>query len=97
MQVTDNTGAWLRVVTKALAICGVPSEKYWPYNITDFVKESGTFIYSVAENYEALKYFCHNPRGAKIPFPAVLESVKKYQINIVVSDFNKTESFLLNI
>ena len=29
-------------------------------------------------NYEALKYFCHDPQGAKIPYPAVLDSVKKY-------------------
>ena len=36
------------------------------------------FVYSVAKNYEALKYFCHDPQGAKIPYPAVLDSVKKY-------------------
>ena len=78
MQVTGDTGAWLREVMGALALCGVPDEKYWPYNIADFDKEPDAFIYSVADNYEALKYFCHDPQGAKVPYPAVLDSVKKY-------------------
>jgi C1A family cysteine protease len=78
MQVTGDSGGWLREVMGALALCGIPSEKYWPYNIADFDREPDAFIYSIADNYEALKYFCHDPQGAKIPFPAVLDSVKKY-------------------
>ena len=62
----------------ALVLCGVPDEKYWPYNVEDFDKEPDAFIYSVADNYEALKYFCHDPQGANIPTVTVLESVKKY-------------------
>jgi C1A family cysteine protease len=78
MQVKGDTGAWLREVMAALALCGVPDEKYWPYKVADFEKEPDPFVYSIADNYEALKYFCHDPQGAKIPFPAVLDSVKKY-------------------
>jgi C1A family cysteine protease len=78
MQVKGDTGAWLRDVMAALVLCGVPAEKYWPYNVADFEKEPDAFIYSVADNYEALKYFCHDPLGAKVPFPEVLNSVKKY-------------------
>jgi C1A family cysteine protease len=78
MQVKGDTGAWLREVMAALVLCGVPAEKYWPYNVADFEKEPDAFIYSVADNYEAIKYFCHDPLGAKIPYPAVLDSVKKY-------------------
>jgi C1A family cysteine protease len=78
MQVKGDTGAWLREVMAALVLCGVPAEKYWPYNVTDFDKEPESFIYSIADNYEALKYFCHDPLGAKVPFPTVLDSVKKY-------------------
>jgi C1A family cysteine protease len=78
MQVTGDTGAWLRNVMGALALCGVPAEKYWPYNVADFDKEPSCFVYSVADNYEALKYFCHDPQGANIPTATVLESVKKY-------------------
>jgi len=78
MQTTGDTGAWLRNVMGALALCGVPDEKYWPYKIEDFDKEPDAFIYSVADNYEAIKYFCHDPQGANIPTTKVLESVKKY-------------------
>jgi len=78
MQVTGDKGAFLRDVMAALVLCGVPAEKYWPYKVTDFDKEPDAFVYSVADNYEALKYFCHDPQGAKVPYPAVLDSVKKY-------------------
>jgi C1A family cysteine protease len=78
MQVTGDTGAWLREVMGALALCGVPAEKYWPYKVADFDNEPDPFVYSIADNYEAIKYFCHDPQGAKIPYPAVLETVKKY-------------------
>jgi C1A family cysteine protease len=57
MQVTGDTGAWLRDVMGALAHCGVPAEKYWPYRIADFDKEPDAFVYSVADNYEALKFW----------------------------------------
>jgi C1A family cysteine protease len=78
MQVKGDTGAWLRQVMAALELCGVPDEKYWPYKVADFDKEPDPFVYSIAKNYEAIKYFCHDPQGAKIPFPDVLASVKKY-------------------
>ena len=78
MQVKGDTGAWLRQVMAALELCGVPDEKYWPYKVADFDKEPDPFVYSIAKNYAAIKYFCHDPQGAKIPFPAVLDSVKKY-------------------
>lgn len=78
MQQTGDTGGRLRDVMRALALCGVPAEKYWPYNIVDFDKEPDAFIYSIANNYEALKYFCHDPLGSDIASATVLESVKKY-------------------
>jgi C1A family cysteine protease len=78
MQTTGDAGGWLRCTMGALALCGVPDEKFWPYKVADFDKEPGAFIYSVADNFEALKYFCHDPIGAKVPYPAVLDSVKKY-------------------
>ena len=78
MQVTGDTGAWLRSVMGALALCGVAPEKYWPYKIEDFDKEPPAFIYAIADNYEALKYFCHDPAKAKVAPDAVLASVKKY-------------------
>ncbi|MBB5019132.1 C1A family cysteine protease [Chitinivorax tropicus] len=79
MKVTGDTGAWLRFTMGALALCGVPEEQYWPY--TDgpaFDNEPGGFVYAVADNFEALKYFCHDPIGAGVAKPALLASIKKY-------------------
>ena len=80
MQVTGDTGAWLRNTMGALVLCGVPDEKYWPYTdaIPDFDKEPESFVYAVADNYEALRYFCHDPLGANVPGNLVLTKVKKY-------------------
>lgn len=78
MQVTGDTGGWLRSTMGALVLCGVPDEKYWPYDTDKFEDEPGAFVYSVADNYQALKYFCHDPQGAKVPSADVLLSVKKY-------------------
>ncbi len=86
MQVTGDTGAFLRNVMGALALCGIPDEKYWPYNVADFDKEPTAFVYSVADNFEAMKYFCHDPlspakaTGSKAGSSQqdVLDSVKKY-------------------
>jgi C1A family cysteine protease len=78
MQITGDAGGWLRCTMGALVLCGVPTEKYWPYNVDDFDEEPGAFVYSVADHYETLKYFCHDPQGARIPYPDVLASVKKY-------------------
>lgn len=80
MGVTGDTGAWLRNTMGALALCGVADERYWPY--TDaapaFDQDPPAFVYSVGSNYEALKYFCHDPLGQAVALPAVVASVKKY-------------------
>ncbi len=77
MQTTGDEGAWIRATMGALVLCGVPEEKYWPYVVADFDKEPGSFVYSIADNYEAVKYYCHDPLGAKVPYPDVLASIKK--------------------
>ena len=80
MQVTGDTGAWLRNTMGALVLCGVPDEKYWPYTdaTPDFDKEPSSFVYSVADNYEALWYFCHDPLAVNVSGSTVLASVKRY-------------------
>jgi C1A family cysteine protease len=87
MQVKGDTGAWLRDVMKALSLCGVPDEKYWPYKVADFDIEPDAFIYSLADNFEVLKYFCHDPLGANIPELEVLSSVKTYLDSGIPSAF----------
>ena len=85
MGVVGDTGAWLRNTMGALVLCGVAPEKYWPY--TDrkqpgeepyFDLEPPAFVYAVADNYEALKYFCHDPMGKNVPPATVLASVKRF-------------------
>lgn len=78
MQVSGDTGAWLRDTMGALVLCGVPAEKYWPYKVAGFDKEPGSFVYSLADNYETVKYFCHDPQGLNLPGKDVLTSVKQY-------------------
>lgn len=78
MGVTGDTGAWLRNTMGALAMGGVPPEKYWPYVTADFDKEPPAFVYAVGNNFQALTYFCHDPADANLPGEAVLASVKTY-------------------
>jgi C1A family cysteine protease len=80
MQVTGDEGAFIRSTMGALVLCGVAEEKYWPYKIESFDVEPPAFVYSIADNYEALTYFCHSPAGAAAGGRGqdILNSVKKY-------------------
>ncbi|MHC1731071.1 MAG: C1 family peptidase [Bacteroidales bacterium] len=78
MQVSGDTGAWLRETMGALVLCGVPDEKYWPYKVKDFDKEPSGFVYALAENYSTVKFFCHDSQGSDTPSIEVLTSVKSY-------------------
>lgn len=80
MGVTGDTGAWLRNTMGALALAGVPPEKFWPYTdkTPDFDREPPAWIYAVADNFESLKYFCHDPLGANKKPEDLLNSVKTY-------------------
>lgn len=61
MQTTGDAGGWLRCTMGAIVLCGIPPEKYYPYVVKDYDKEPPAFVYSVADNFEAIKYFCHDP------------------------------------
>jgi len=82
-----DTGAFLRTTMGALVFFGVPPEKYWPY--TDrympgpsgertFDTEPSTFVYEIADNYEATSYFCLDPFGATVTPATLLQNVKTY-------------------
>lgn len=82
-----DTGAWLRNTMGALVLCGAPPERYWPYTdrkqpgpagARTFDDEPTPFVYAVADNFEALRYFCHDPLGQNIPPATVLASVKRW-------------------
>ena len=80
MRVKGDTGGFLRSAMGALVLCGVPDEKFWPYtdNKDTFDKEPPTFVYTVAENFKAIKYFSHDSLGSKTKPVTLLENVKTY-------------------
>ncbi len=80
-----DTGAWLRNTMGAMALIGVPPERYWPYTDQSepgtpdayyFDSEPSAFVYTLADRYDAVSYFCHDPLTANIPPADVLDSVK---------------------
>jgi len=75
MQVSGDTGAYLRTTMASMVLFGVPPEKYWPYNIAGFNVAQGTanfdveppaFCYSFASNFKTLKYFRLDPPGTAL-------------------------------
>ena len=79
MQKEGDSGAWLRTTMGALRLFGVPPERYWPYTDEDpgFDEEPPAFVYSLADDFKALTYFCHDPMGARRPGADVLRSVRE--------------------
>jgi C1A family cysteine protease len=60
---TGDTGAYLRDTMKAMVMCGVPPEKYWPYEIAKYDEEPSAFLYALGDNYQAIKYYRLDPAG----------------------------------
>jgi C1A family cysteine protease len=60
---TGDTGAYLRDTMKAMVMCGVPPEQYWPYVIAKYDEEPSAFLYALGDNYEAVKYYRLDPAG----------------------------------
>lgn len=71
---TGDTGAFLRSTMGALVLFGVPPEEYWPYKIAEFDKEPTAFCYAFAQNYQAIKYYRHDPPAT--PKDLLLKSYK---------------------
>lgn len=80
MKVTGDTGGYLRDTMAAMVLCGAPPERYWPYTDSkpQFDQEPPAFVYSLADNYETVQYFCHDPQANAVSRQEVLASVKKY-------------------
>jgi C1A family cysteine protease len=54
---TGDTGAYLRSTMGALALFGMPPEKYWAYDIPHFDEEPPAFDYAFGQSFQALTYF----------------------------------------
>lgn len=76
LELTGDTGAYLRSTMGAMALFGVPPEKYWPYNEPDFDIEPSAFCYAFAQNYQSIQYFRLDPMG--IPRDALLNRIKLF-------------------
>lgn len=71
---TEDDGAYLRTTMAAMALFGVPPEKYWPYDEATFNHEPTAFMYSYAQNFKALLYYRIDANGLK--GPALLNTIK---------------------
>ncbi len=78
MKQKGDTGAYLRRTMGAMVLFGVPPEEYWPYSDDKekFDHEPPSFCYAFAQNYQTIKYFRHDPSGAKAE--EILKKVKTY-------------------
>lgn len=63
MQVTGDTGAYIRSALGAMVLFGIPPEKYWPYDISKFDDEPSAFLYAFAENFKGIQYYRLDPVG----------------------------------
>jgi len=71
-----DTGAFLRSTMGAMALFGLPPEKYWQYIIANYDIEPSSFLYALAQNYQAIQYYRLDPAGT--PAATVLSLVKTY-------------------
>jgi C1A family cysteine protease len=78
MKQKGDTGAYLRKTMGAMVLFGVPPEDYWPYTDDEkkFDQEPPAFCYAFAQNYQAIRYFRHDPPGTKTE--EILRKVKAY-------------------
>ena len=90
---SGDSGAWLRSAMGAVVLFGVPDERYFPYTLNgvtvnpDWDSEPDAFLYSLANHYSAINYFCHDPMGKKTAKKEVLKNVKTYLAAGVPSAF----------
>jgi C1A family cysteine protease len=78
MHYTGDTGASVRDTMKAMALFGVPPEKYWPYDEERVDEEPPSFCYSFAQNYQALKYF-------RLDYAGISKETLLFQIKVVLA------------
>jgi C1A family cysteine protease len=63
LQLTGDTGAFLRSTMGALVLFGVPPEQYYPYVTSDFDNEPPAFCYAFGQNFQAITYYRLDPPG----------------------------------
>jgi C1A family cysteine protease len=74
-----DDGAYLRTTMATMAMFGVPPEKYWPYLEHKFNEEPSAFLYSYAQNFQALLYYRLD--GIEVTKPELLQKIKDHLLN----------------
>lgn len=59
-----DSGAYIRDTIKAMRLFGVVPEKWWPYDVDNFDDEPDAYIYSMAQNFQAIDYVRLDTHGA---------------------------------
>ena len=67
MKMKGDSGSFLRTTMGAMVLFGVPPEEYWPYTDRQdgFDREPPAFCYAFAQNYQAIRYYRHDPPGSE--------------------------------
>ncbi|MCX7097258.1 MAG: hypothetical protein NTV43_05055 [Methylococcales bacterium] len=71
---TGDTGAFLRTTMGAMALFGIPPEKFCPYQTANFEVEPSAFLYAYAQAYQTISYYRLDPPGT--PPANVLQQIK---------------------
>jgi len=88
MDVTGDTGAYLRSTMGAMRLFGSPPESFMPYTIADFDKEPSAFLYSFAKEFQSVRYFRLDPLGTS--HDKILKRIKSFLIRKMPSMFGFT-------
>jgi C1A family cysteine protease len=77
LNLTGDTGAYIRTTMQAMILFGIPPEEYWPYELKGLLDvDPPGFIYAMAQNYKTLQYYRHDPAGTTAG--QVLDSVRSH-------------------
>jgi C1A family cysteine protease len=74
--VAGDVGTDLRTTLKAIVRCGIPPERYWPYEVDRLAMQPDAFLYSYVEPYRAIRYVRLDGREAS--GAETLEAVKAF-------------------
>ncbi|HMI77780.1 MAG TPA: C1 family peptidase, partial [Ferruginibacter sp.] len=83
-----DDGAYLRSTMAAMALFGIVPEKYWPYLEHKFNDEPNAFLYSYAQNYQAMLYYRLDKQG--VTKEALLNRIREHLSNGLPSVFGFT-------
>lgn len=72
----SHSGISLRTVLKATVRCGIPPEKYWPYDSASLEREPDAFAYSFQRDFRALRYVRLDDRRST--GPKILERLRSF-------------------